>query len=139
MAAPSNKKQTVEFVYGPMWEESLANAIKDTPNILQKVKEFRDVKQGSPLASFGTSDNTFISGGIYKSYLPKARKAHLTQDYSIIYELSGRDPTLIKLYGVFNHADLGTGQPPNIKLQKNMAKRLSREDIETYLKKLLID
>lgn len=108
-----------------MWEESLANAIKDKPNILQKIKEFRDIKQENPLAAFGTNDGTFIPGGIYKSYLPKARKAHLTQDHSIIYELSGRDPTVVKLYGVFTHAALGTGNTPNPKIQKNMAKRLS--------------
>jgi hypothetical protein len=62
--------------------------------------------------------------------MPKARKAHLSSDMSIVYELSGRNPTTIKLYGVFTHAQLGTGQPPNIKIQQNMAKRLAKEDAD---------
>lgn len=138
MAAPSNKTGTVEFIYGPMWEESLANAIKDSPNIIQKIKEFKDFKSKNPLQPFGSSDRGFSSTGIYKNYLPKAFKCHLNLDISIIYELSGRNPTIIKLYGVFTHAEMGTGQPENPRVQKNMAKRLAREDIERYLKKLLL-
>lgn len=138
MAAPSNKENSVEFTYGPMWEESLVSVIKDTPNVIQKIKEFKAVKEQNPLAQFGSSDKSFASTGVYKQYLPKAMKAHLTQDISMIYELSGRNPTKIKLYGVFTHADLGTGQPANIKIQKNMAKRLAREELEYFLAKLLL-
>ena len=138
MAAPSNNSMSVVFEYGPLWEESLASAIKDTGNILQKVKEFKNFKEKNPLAPFGANDKPFTATGIYKQYLPKALKAHLTTDISIVYELSGRNPTKIKLYGVFTHADMGTGQPPNIKIQKNMAKRLAREDVESFLEKLIL-
>lgn len=120
-----------------MWEESLANAIKDTPNVIQKIKEFKNFKEQNPLTQYGKNDKSFSSEGIYKQYLPKAAKAHLTPDISIIYELSGRNPTTIKLYGVFTHAELGTGQPSNKNIQKSMAKRLSRESVESFLKKLL--
>lgn len=138
MVVSSNKQNTVVFEYGPLWEESLAAAIKDTPNIIQKIKEFIQYKQENPLAQYGTNDKPFASSGVYKQYLPKTLKAHLTPDISIVYELSGRNPTNIKLYGVFTHAMLGTGQPPNLKIQKNMAKRLAREDIENFLQKLIL-
>lgn len=127
MAALSDKSTSnVVFQYGPLWDESLADAIKDTPNIVQKIKEFTAFKSQNPVSSYNVGDRPFKGEGIYRQYLPKAVKAHLTRDISIIYELSGRNPIVIKLYGVFTHADLGTGNPANLKIQKNMAKRLSR-------------
>lgn len=121
-----------------MWGESLVTALKDTPLVLQKIEDFKRSKAAAPLAPFGSNDKSFSSEGIFKQYMPKALKAHLTSDISIIYELSGRNPTTIKLYGVFTHADLGTGQPANKKIQKNMAKRLAREDIERFLENLIL-
>lgn len=132
MASPFKGQpvNTVVFDYGPLWDESLISASKDTPNILKKIEEFQEVKSRDPLTPFGPSDNRFKSEGKYAQYMPKARKAHLSSDMSIVYELSGRNPTTIKLYGVFTHAQLGTGQPPNIKIQQNMAKRLAKEDAD---------
>lgn len=140
MAGSSNTQNSVVYNYGSLWEESLASAIRDTPNILQKIKEFRDFKSQNPLALYGSKDTPLagVSGSPYSRYLPKARKAHLTPDISIIYELSGKNPTNIKLYGVFTHADLGTGQPANKKRSEQMAKRLAREDIEIFLEKLIL-
>jgi hypothetical protein len=140
MAAPSNSANNVVLDYGSMWESSLASAIKDTPNILQKISEFVKTKLDNPLAMFGTNDKPFTSEGAYKQHLPKARKARLTLDISIVYELSGRNPTVIKMYGVFTHATLGTGQPPKINTQRSMAKALSgsfNESLEVFLHKLL--
>jgi hypothetical protein len=138
MVKQTNQPSLVVFEEGPLWIETVISASKDTANILQKIKEFKNFKEQNPLSPFGTGDKGFASSGIYKQYLPKAFKAHLSQDISIIYELSGRNPTKVKLYGVFTHADLGTGQPANIKIQKNMAKRLAREELEYFLKKLLL-
>jgi hypothetical protein len=121
---------TVVFEIGSLWEKSLVSAIQQSPQIIQKIKDFRELKSKNPMTPFGSNDKPFISAGIFKQYLPKALKAHLTPDISIIYELSGRNPTTIKLYGVFTHADMGTGQPPNIKIQRNLAKRLANEEIE---------
>jgi hypothetical protein len=130
-------QSVVVFEEGPFWIESVIAAAKDTPNIVQKIAEFKNFKEQHPISQYGSSDRGFTSDGIYKQYLPKAMKAHLTQDISIVYELSGRNPTVVKLYGVFTHADLGTGQPANKKIQKNMAKRLAREDIETFFESLI--
>jgi len=138
MAKPNLQPSHVVFEEGPLWIESVVSASKDTANIIQKIKDFKDFKEKNPLAQYGSSDKSFASTGVYKQYLPKALKAHLSQDISIIYELSGRNPTIIKLYCVFTHADLGTGQPANIKIQKNMAKRLAREELEYFLEKLLL-
>jgi mRNA-degrading endonuclease YafQ of YafQ-DinJ toxin-antitoxin module len=115
----------VKFTEGSLWEKSLVAAAKDTPNIVSKIAEFIKFKEQNPLTPFGNNDKQFTSGGVFKLAMPKARKAHLTSDISIIYELSGKNPIIIKLYGVFTHAELGTGQPPNLKIQKNMAKKLA--------------
>jgi len=137
MAKKSNsnppQNNSVVFVEGSMWIPSVVSAQKDTPNILQKIQEFMRFKEANPLAQYGTNDKPFTGNGIYKQYLQKAVKAHLTPDIAIVYELSGRNPTTIKLYGVFTHADLGTGQPPNIKIQKNMAKRLSVSENDHHI------
>jgi hypothetical protein len=123
---------SVVFEVGPLWEQSLISAVKDSPQIVQKIKDFRELKGKNPMSPFGGNDKPFVGTGIFKQYLPKALKAHLTPDISIVYELSGRNPTKIKLYGVFTHADMGTGQPPNTKIQKNLAKRLSTNEEELY-------
>jgi len=128
------------FERGSLWTDSLRSAVKDTPLVLQKIAEFERAKAANPLAPFGSSDKPFASEGVYKNYLQKARKAHLSPDISVVYELSGRNPTTIKLYGVFTHADLGTGQPANMKIQKNMAKRMANsfsEEVEQFLNSLL--
>jgi mRNA-degrading endonuclease YafQ of YafQ-DinJ toxin-antitoxin module len=128
------------FQEGSLWNDSLRSAVKDTPSVLQKIADFKRSKAENPLNLFGTSDKPFAAEGIYKNYLQKARKAHLTPDISLVYELSGRNPTTIKLYGVFTHADLGTGQPANKKIQKNMATRLSNsfsEEVAQFLNSLL--
>jgi hypothetical protein len=127
---PPGISNSVVFEVGPYWEQSLISSVKDSPQIVQKIKDFRELKSKNPMAPFGSNDRPFIGAGIFKQYLPKALKAHLTPDISIIYELSGRNPTTIKLHGVFTHADMGTGQPANIKIQKNLAKRLAKEEIE---------
>lgn len=140
MAKIESNQSNVVFNEGPLWIDSVISARKDTANILQKIIEFKNFKEANPLALYGSKDAPLagVSGSPYSKYLPKARKAHLTPDISIIYELSGKNPTNIKLYGVFTHADLGTGQPANKKRSEQMAKRLAREDIETFLEKMIL-
>lgn len=127
---PPGISNSVVFELGPYWEQSLSSVMKDSPQIVNKIKDFRELKSKNPMDPFGSTDRSFVGSGIFKQYLPKALKAHLTPNISIIYELSGRNPTTIKLYGVFTHAGMGTGQPQNIKIQRNLAKRLANEEIE---------
>lgn len=140
MVLNSNSNYQVVFDEGPLWDDSVISAIKDTPNIITKIEEFKKFKAANPIALYGNKDYSMsgVSHSPYAKYLPKARKATLTSDISIIYELSGKNPTIIKLYGVFTHADLGTGQPSNPKRSEKMAKRLAREDIENFLQKLIL-
>ena len=45
------------------------------------------------------------------------------------YKIEGKNPMLIKLYGVFAHSETGTGTPGNIKKQKNVAQTLGNQNI----------
>jgi hypothetical protein len=61
--------------------------------------------------------------------MPKLHYAHLNNDLVLFYEIEGRDPTVIKLYGVFSHDDIGIGQPGNIRKQKSLIQQLSHQRI----------
>ena len=81
----------------------------------------------SPLEPFGPTDQPFSAHGILKHAVSgeNMKHAHLTHDISILYTMQGQPP-LIKLYGIFSHDELGTGQPPKIKDQKRVISRLSQ-------------
>jgi len=102
-----------------MYEESLASH----PEAAQKLSEFIASKMQNPIASWGASDKPFNPKGHY----PGLRHAHLNRDLSIVYRLYGSNPHVIELYGVYNHAELGTDNPPNIKKQKNQSARFANQ------------
>lgn len=116
--------------YGRLVPKSIAKAARENPAIVDKLNDFIELKKKNHLAPYGGNDKPFVSGGNLGRNLPKARKAHLTDDYSVIYEVSGKDPVTIKIDGVFSHADLGTGNPPNINIQRNMSTRIANARLE---------
>jgi len=100
-------------------------ALKDTlrdniriPGLLQKYNTFVEHKKLMPTIPFGSSDKKFV--GTLSAY----SHAHLTRDLSIIYSISGKNPTVLTLYGIWSHDDIGTGQPTNPKRMKQMDKKL---------------
>jgi hypothetical protein len=98
-------------------------------SLLEKFENFKKTKENDPLARFGGSDRLFVSGAPLRNAIPGENlgHAHLTQDLSVVYSISGKNPTIVKLYGVFTHAELGTGTPPKIKTQQQMAKTFSNQ------------
>jgi len=122
----NNKPATSEviFRYGDLFNSSLASAAASNPSVRDKLKDFLKTKADNPIQSYGANDKPMVSGTPFDTILPKARKAHLTHNFSIIYEVSGRNPTYIVLDGIFGHDELGFGNPPNPKKSKNVATRL---------------
>jgi len=102
--------------------------------VLKKLDEFIATKSRDPLGSFGSSDKTFARTAPIGEVMPKLRKAHLNHDVSVLYDISGRDPTIIRLYAVLSHDESGTGQPANMRVQRNMAKRLAQQTFEPFKK-----
>lgn len=95
--------------------------------IADRFNEFLQTKKNNPLQPFGKSDKPFASDGLIRNSIPNETllHAHLTHDISVVYSLSGKDPKVLKLYGVFTHDEMGTGQPANLRRQKQFSDRLS--------------
>ena len=107
-----------------MWAATLADKRERMPNIEDRVREFLRVKASNPIQPYGGSDTPFNSKAPIGSINPKMRHAHVSRDLSIYYTIEGRNPVRIKLYGIFDHKESGTGTPANIKIQKQLAKKL---------------
>jgi hypothetical protein len=120
--------QTVEIRKSSLFDQSLASKSQQFPNLPNKIKEFLNAKSANPGQPY-PNDTPFTARGPIARALPKLRHLHLTRDLSLFYSIEGRGPTVIKLYGVFSHAESGTGTPGNINRQKNLAQQLSNQPI----------
>jgi hypothetical protein len=107
--------------------ELLKDSLVEHPEAGTGLAAFIHGKTTNPLAAYGGSDTAFSGSGIYGSTGLKLKHAHITRDLSIVYRIHG-NPTLIDIYGVFSHAELGTSDNPNIKKQKQMSKRFSNAE-----------
>lgn len=120
----------VQFQWCKLFKDTFSEKSKQTPDLLAIFNEFRKVKEQDPTKPFGSRDTSFISAGNLAQRVPKLRHAHLLHDLNLCYTVSDKDPTIIRLYGVFKHDELGTGQPANIKRQKNVATAMANQSFE---------
>jgi hypothetical protein len=120
----------VKFQYCDLFKSTYIERSRN-PQIVKKFDEFIRSKSLNPIAPYGSSDKPFRGGGFFSNAVPKLRHAHLTHDISIVYLISGFNPTQIKLYGLFSHDEMGTGQPANIKKQKSLSRQLSNQIFNT--------
>lgn len=121
--------QEVVFKKTVLFDETLAEQIrKSGVKLADRFTSFLDSKKQNPLQPFGSNDKPFIKEGPLGRAIPNETllHAHLTRDVSVVYSLSGKDPRILKLYGIFTHSDLGTGTPGNVRKQQSMADRLAR-------------
>ena len=119
----------VEFRKSSMFDQSVAVKSKNSLGLVSKLSSFLDAKAVAPSQPWGSSDSAFISAGPLGTTIPKLRHAHLTRDVSVFYTVEGSDPAIVKLYGVFDHRESGTGTPANIKKQKSLAQQLGHQRI----------
>jgi hypothetical protein len=116
----------VEIRKSRMFDQTVAEKADQLPNLPAKIQEFLTFKSANPGQPWG-KDTPFIAAGPLARALPKLRHVHLTRDLSLFYTIGGRDPIMIRLYGVFNHKESGTGTPSNINRQKSLAKQLDNQ------------
>lgn len=109
------------FQVSPLFRETFAAKTQNNPAVKSKVEQFLQVKQQDPTQQFGSSDKPFRGGGVFSNVVPKIRHAHLTHDLSMVYTVEGGADPVIRLYGIFSHDDMGTGQPANLNRQRSMA------------------
>lgn len=109
------------------YSQASKDSIKSKPEIHDKLEEFLTAKTQDPMQPFGKTDTRFIaSGPIGKTGL-KLRHAHLSQNVSVIYRLHGSNPKLLDIYGVMTHKELGTSTTANIRTQKKVAKKFTKQ------------
>lgn len=123
----------VKFQTGPLFDQTWRNRSENNASLRNKLEQFVKVKSQDPTESFGASDKPFKSGGFFTNAIPKLRHAHLTHDLSLVYALEGGSDPVIRLYGVFSHDDLGTGNPPNKNRQRNMSAQFAGQTFATQL------
>ena len=122
-----DKMSKVKFRVSPLFASTAQEKFKAYPGLKEKFDAFRATKEANPMAPFGSKDAMFSGEGNFTKAVPKLRHAHLTHDVSVFYRLSGSNPTLIDLFGLFSHDESGTGQPANIKKQKSLGKTLANQ------------
>lgn len=110
----------VKFRDCQLFSETFA---KHKAEIADKFKEFIKVKSTDPMAQFGAKDKHFNGAGNLSGFI----HAHLTKDISLVYKRHGKNPTIIDLYAIASHAELGTGEPANMKQQKNISKKMDNQ------------
>lgn len=109
-------KRLVQFVGADTYFATLNKYGKDE-QVLQALRNFIAFKRENPLQQAGGKDRPYIGSGPLAGYI----HAGLTRDISIVYTISGRDPHVIKLFGIYTHQDTGTGTPGRPNLSKVMA------------------
>ena len=110
----------VQVMVCPLFDNTFE---KHRDSIEQKLNAFIDHKRHNPLKPFGKVDYPFTGDGP----LHGVHHAHLTRDISILYNLTGRDPRQLRLYGVFTHDESGTGRPGKINLQRQLKTRIDQQ------------
>ena len=120
----------VEFQWCKLFKDTFTDKARANIDLINTFNDFRKVKEQNPNQQFGSSDTSFNSNFPLGLSVSKLRHAHLTRDLSVCYTVTGKDPTVIKLYGIFKHDELGTGTPPNTKRQKSIGTTMSNQDFE---------
>ena len=119
----SGQRETV-FRRCDSYKETYLQKVKPYDAIRRKFADFMELKRWNPIQPFGKSDKLFLGTGFFIRAVPNLKHAHITQDLSIVYKLEGGT---IWLYGFYTHNELGTGQPPNKRIQDAMATRIANK------------
>jgi hypothetical protein len=120
---------TTLFRYSRHFRDT-APAVLAAAGAADRFQEFVRFKSEQPTQQFGASDRPFAGGSPLGTVRPRLMHAHITQDLSVVYHVSGRDPTVVSIHGIFDHHDLGTGSPANIRRQKASAQQF-QSNIDT--------
>lgn len=130
-AEPRSTEPAPEVVFrvARSFLSSAPEKFASTPGLEDKFNAFKAAKMQNRMQPFGSSDSLFIPSGPIAKYMPGLRHAHLNRDLSILYTMTGANPSVITLYGIFSHGETGTGTPANINKQKSIGKSLSKQSV----------
>jgi hypothetical protein len=129
LATEGQTSQSVKLLTCPLFDKTLAEK-SNIPGVAEKFNSFVEQKTANPAAPFGSKDSPFMNAGPLSMAVPKLRHAHLTRDLSVFYTIGGKDPTVIRLYGIFSHKDSGTGTPGSTAKQKSLGQRMKYSEFD---------
>jgi hypothetical protein len=101
------------------WQVDPSNPNRIRGAGLKNLKSFLDSRRNG---SSGGQEYRFASNAPIGKAVPGIAHYHVTQDLSLVYRTEGNTTYL---FGIYSHADLGTGTPPKIKTQQSAATRFS--------------
>jgi len=120
----NESNNNVQILTCPLFDETM----KKHGKLTDRLNAFINFKKQNPIAQFGKGDTMLgVPASPYGGL--NLRHAHLTRDLSIVYTIEGKNPTIIKLFGIFGHDDLGTGTPMKLKTMSSMANKLHNQDV----------
>lgn len=122
--APDKKKE-IEIRFGPDFKACQEKYKKSGTwdRISKQLEKFLRHKLESPTVQFGSNDKP--GKHVFRGYF----KAHLTHDDSVVYKYSGSE-NVLRLYGIWSHDELGTGQPPSVQRSHVVANKLDSQVFE---------
>lgn len=113
-----------------LFRDTFSEKARSYPELRKLLDDFIDTKRQDPTKPFGSRDVAFQNSGNFTGKVPKLRHAHLMHDMNLCYTISGKNPAILKLYGLFKHDELGTGQPSNHRRQQNVATAMANQTFE---------
>lgn len=117
-----NGSEGTVFKVCRLFNETLLEKSAELPKIVDDLAKFQAVKSRNPLDRFGSRDALFSSDGYLKNAVPGEKLGHChigDNNHSLVYSVQGHHPIVFKLYGIFTHDELGTGQPHNLRRQRS--------------------
>lgn len=122
-AGPTMITQTCE-----LFDQTYAEHSRASSRLASKLADFVNSKRDNPTKPFGKKDyGDSNTGGTYDSQVPGIKHAHLTDDISVWYTISGLSPRILRLYAILSHDESGTGMPRSSSRQRGMATRMSNQ------------
>jgi mRNA-degrading endonuclease YafQ of YafQ-DinJ toxin-antitoxin module len=113
---------------GKLFDKTVARFNKN-PLVADSLDKFIEFKSANPAEPFGAKDYPMVKKGPMGRAVDGLRHAALTQDVSVFYTVKGGD---LRLFGVFSHKEAGIGNTANMKLQKQVAKTMKKQQFSEY-------
>lgn len=112
-------KRLVRIMASDLFRETVTK-YKGNAAVQTAMADFIEFKRANPLVPYGSKDRPFKHDPLKGIY-----HAGLTFDVSVLYTISGNNPNIITLYGIYSHDETGTGTPRNSKRQKQVHSRIT--------------
>lgn len=117
----SNKASSeLQVSFSPLFWDSYNKKLKAGlgRGLVDKIRNFVELKAQDPTGKVSASDYKYKDMSGWENVW----HAELANNLRILYRIEGN---ILRLYGVYNHDDLGTSSPPKLSTQRQWGKRFN--------------